>query len=87
MQNIYIQIKLYHKVFGGESPGLFCTVPFFGCKGFQKPKKPQEGLADTLFARPSGPSQAGVLVSELGQVERRLSKLLLELTTNMHVYV
>ena len=56
MQNIYIQIK-YPKVFGGESPGLFCTVHFLGAR-ISKTKKTQEGLADTLFARPSGPSQA-----------------------------
>ena len=69
MQNVYIQIKLYHKVFGGESPGLFCTVHFLGARDFI-PKKPQEGLADTLFARPSSPSQAGV--SDLGQVRKEV---------------
>lgn len=41
-----------HKVSGGKSPGLFCTVHFLGARDFV-PKKPQEGLADTLFARPS----------------------------------
>lgn len=71
MQNIYILIKLYHKVFGENHLVCFAPSHFLGAR-ISKTKKPQEGLADTLFARPSGPSQAGVLVSELGQVGKEV---------------
>ena len=50
--------QIISQSFRGRITWFVLHRPFFGCKGFQKPKNTQEGLADTLFARPSSPSQA-----------------------------